>query len=543
MPSQLRQGVLLTGIAALAFFIGLGSTHLWDDDETYFAGVAQEMAARGDWIVPWFNDRLFSHKPPFMFWMMIGAFRLFGVSEFAARLPSALFGIANVLLIWRLGRLLYSPRVGFWGGLVLATSLNFAVIARAATCDAELVFFCTLPLYLFARGFAPLRSSQDESFTEVSNTAAGPHSASAIPSSKSQEQGNAQRPNWGTFALLYASMGMAVLVKGPIGVLLPTTVLGLYWLLQRTGSGALSARSSAQPEIVGNGRRGIVRELWRRLVPRQILQTIWSLRPITALAAVLVVAGPWFVAVSLKTDGEFLQGFFGVHHFGRFLKPMDNHAGPIWFYLAAVCVGFFPWAIFFTPTFVQWYRRLRSGDPWSQADLLCGVWFVVWFGFFSLASTKFPHYIVPAYPALSLVTAAFLDRWMSSGAIYGRLAGRGAWVTIGIVGIGILVVVPLLQRHYLHEIGYAGLAGLPLLVAAAVGAYFTERDRVGPALAWLSGSTVAFLLLLFAFAAPEVDRHQNSEFLADSIRAHAGANRPKIAHFHYYRPGLTYYCR
>ncbi|MSR56134.1 MAG: glycosyltransferase family 39 protein [Planctomycetaceae bacterium] len=559
MPSQVRQGMLLTVIAAVVFVTRLGATHLWDDDETFFAEVAREMHERDDLIVPWFNQKLFAHKPPFMYWMMIGAYRVFGVNEFAARFPSALFGLATVLLVWRLGRMLYSPRVGFWAAVVLATSLNFAVIARAATSDAELTFFCTLAIYFFVRGSALNQSS------------------------------------WRTFALAYASMGVAVLVKGPIGVLLPASVLGLF-LLWRHGAaggaiggfgcpngvdifpplrrGGREGRVTSTDPIrtdetdysdaaVGAGRVGdskdnssgsatrttsamgrFVSGVVRPIVsPRRVLQTIWSMRPLTALAAVMLVAGPWYLAVGLKTHGEFLAGFFGVHHFGRFLNPMDNHPGPSWFYLAAMCVGFFPWIVFLAPTLIGCYRRIRDSHSWSSADILCGAWFVVWFGFFSLASTKFPHYVVPAYPALALVTAAFIDRWIARTDIYGRLARRGAWLTVGTVGIAIMVVMPIVEQVYLHEPGMAGLIGVPLIVAAVLGSYLTERGKVAEAVAVLAVTAGVFLVGLFAMAAVEIDRHQNSELIANVIRRHAGGDRPRIGHFHYYRPGLTFYCR
>jgi 4-amino-4-deoxy-L-arabinose transferase-like glycosyltransferase len=526
MPAQVRQGLLLSVLATFVFLTGLGATHLWDDDETFFAEVAREMNERNDLVVPWFNQRLFAHKPPFMYWMMIGAYRVFGVTEFAARFPSVLFGLANVLLIWRLGRLLYSPRVGLWAAIILATNLNFAVIARAATSDAELTFFCTLALYCFVRGTAGIRPSSDPGCAPVRAWPPG-------------ELLN--KPRWTTFAAMYAAMGLAVLVKGPIGVLLPTAVVGLFLLWNREPAGprALAAETTAKAGVFG-----LIWSILRQTFsPGPIVRTIWSLRPLSALAAVLLVAGPWYLAVGWKTEGAFLKGFFGVHHFGRFMNPMDNHAGPVWYYLAAMCVGFFPWVIFLSPTIIQWYRRVRDRHDWRASDLLCAAWCVVWFGFFSLASTKFPHYVVPAYPALALMTAAFLDRWIASTEIYARIPRRGAWVTVGTAGVGIMVVVPILEQYIFEQPGYAGLTGLPLVAGAIAGAYYTERKRVTPALVGLTASGAAFLVTLFAFAAVEVDRHQNSDLLAAAIREHAGNERPRIGHFHYYRPGLTFYCR
>lgn len=517
MPQQVRQGLLLTVIAAVVFLIGLGSTHLWDDDETFFAEVAREMYARDDLIVPWFNDQLFAHKPPFMYWMMIGAYHALGVNEFAARLPSVLFGLATVLLVWRLGRILYSPRAGFWAAVALATNLNFTVISRAATSDAELAFFCTLSLYLFVRGTAVRRLGSEGEPELVW------HARQTI-----------LQPTLGTYAQVYAAMGVAVLVKGPIGVMLPTAVLGLFLLWMRRLEGP------PQPDA---GWKSRATSALRLLDPRVIFSTIWNLRPLSAVVALLAISGPWYLVVSLRTDGAFLAGFFGTHHFNRFLNPMDNHSGPMWYYLAAVCVGFFPWIIFLMPTLIDWYRRVRERHPWYPGDVLCAAWCLVWFVFFSLASTKFPHYVVPAYPALALMTAAFLDRWIASADLYGTLARRGAWVTIGVVGLGIMIVVPIVEHFVLNDIGLAGVAGLPLLVGAVFARLFTERRQIARGLVALTGSAIAFLVILFAYSAVEIDQHQNSDVIAAKIRGDAGEARPRIAHFHYYRPGLTFYCR
>ncbi len=137
----MRSQLLLAAIAAVMFFANLGGTHLWDIDEAIFSQAAKEMLERGDAVVPYFNGAMFPDKPALMYWMMISAYQLFGVTEFAARFWSAIFGILSVLLTYRLGRLMFSPAVGFWSGLILASTLNFNVIARAATPDSFLVFF------------------------------------------------------------------------------------------------------------------------------------------------------------------------------------------------------------------------------------------------------------------------------------------------------------------------------------------------------------------------------------------------------------------
>lgn len=516
MPRQLREGLVLVVLAAVVFLTGLGGTRLWDDDETFFAQTAREMFERGDLVVPWFNQTLFAHKPPFMYWMMIGAYHIFGVTEFASRLPSAIFGIASVLLVWRLGRILYSPRTGFWAGIILATSLNFIVIARAATCDAELVVFCTLPLYLFVRGTATRKMAEDGTGTQLVWTT----------------DDSLRDPSWKTYIAVYASMGMAVMVKGPIGVVLPTSVLGLFLLCRRP-----------MPDT----HRSLWRGVWDRVTtwfaPRHVLQTIWQMRPLTAVALVALVAGPWFAAVAYQTHGEFLAGFFGVHHFHRFTSPMDNHAGPAAYYLLAICIGFFPWIIFLSPCCIDLVRRMRAQAGEARpADALVVAWCLVWVGFFSLASTKFPHYVIPAYPALALLTACFLDHWIAEIEIYGKLARRAAWATVAAVGVGIVIVVPFVVRVHLPGEQLLCLAGLPLIPGAALCAWLTERRQIAKALACLTATAAIFFVGLFAVAALYVDRHQNTSPFAKAIHEHSPSRSARIATYLCFRPGFVYYC-
>ena len=151
MSESTPHRLFLAAIAALVFFVNLGGSHLWDVDEAIFSQTAAEMYQRGDYVVPYFNGELFPDKPALTYWLMISAYRLFGVGEFAARFWSAILSVGSVLLTYQIGCRLFSPAVGLWAGLILATNISFDIIARAATPDAALIFFTTLAISLFIR--------------------------------------------------------------------------------------------------------------------------------------------------------------------------------------------------------------------------------------------------------------------------------------------------------------------------------------------------------------------------------------------------------
>jgi 4-amino-4-deoxy-L-arabinose transferase-like glycosyltransferase len=158
---------------------------LWDRDEACNAQCAREMLERKDPIVPTFNFRLRTDKPPLEYWAMMASYRVFGVNEFAARLPSVLFSAGTVLLIFFFGSRMWGGEVGFLASLIMLTSVHFPIVARAATPDPAFLFFLTLSLFLFLRGHI----------------------------------------TWG-----YIASGFAVLTKGPLGIIIPLGTEVLYLL-------------------------------------------------------------------------------------------------------------------------------------------------------------------------------------------------------------------------------------------------------------------------------------------------------------------------
>lgn len=531
MRQPLRHIMLLLATGGVMFFVSLGATGLWDDDEAIFSQAAWEMADRGDYIVPWFNGTLFPDKPALMYWFIILAYKVFGATEFAARFWSAIFGLGSVLLTYRLGCTLFSRTTGFWAGLILASSLNFDVVARAATPDALLIFFTTLAILCFVEG-AARRRQRGEIVPESSKIDTGWNRGVinlAIP--------------WQWRILSYAAMGMGVLDKGPIGVILPMAIIGMFLLCVRLAP-AGDASVPIGPLFARGWPKRWLTAAARTFAPGHFLKTLWSMHPISGVLVVLAIAGPWYVSVGVRTHGEWLAGFFGVHNFGRFMSAMENHRGPFFYYVVAILIGFFPWSVFLTPSVMLLVKRIREHHNFKPGYILLACWVGVYLGIFSLASTKLPSYILPCYPALALLTAGFVVNWLEQPEAGRAGFVRSSWITLGIVGLAIMIVAPIVAAKYLQPDVLLGIVGLFPLAGGCVGLFYSERRRPEMALSALAVAAVLFSTSIFGFAAVRVDRYQTSAYFARSIREHAtGSQPPRLGSFGYFRASLVFYAK
>ena len=168
--------------------------------------------------------------------------------------------------------------------------------------------------------------------------------------------------------VFWACCALAVLSKGLVGIVLPLATLGLYVLIKRD---------------------------WKM---------IGDARPIVGPIVFLLLAAPWFVAVSLRNP-EFAHFFFIQEHFQRFTSDVHQRTAPVWFFLAVLALGFLPLLL---PTLAAWWRSLRSKAPPFDAELWLALWALVVVLFFSASSSKLPAYILPAFPALAVLAGKYL---------------------------------------------------------------------------------------------------------------------------------------
>src|SRR5215213_533481 len=140
--------------AALLTLPNLGASSLWDVDEGVNAEAGREMREADSWVVPTFNFELRTQKPVMQYWLLRLGYAAFGVGEWSARLPSVLCGWLTILLTYELARRMFGRGTGLLAGIVLASAVEFCVLAHAATPDAPLLLFTVLTYLAFWVGHA-----------------------------------------------------------------------------------------------------------------------------------------------------------------------------------------------------------------------------------------------------------------------------------------------------------------------------------------------------------------------------------------------------
>ncbi|MBX3329069.1 MAG: glycosyltransferase family 39 protein [Nitrospira sp.] len=499
-PIQLLLLLLLSG---LLFFIGLGSMGLTDRDEGRNAEAGREMFASGDLVTPTFNGELRVAKPVFVYWLMTLSYHLFGVNEFAARAPSALFGVALILMHYLFLSRLRGPTVGLFGALMLLLNIEVLALGRMAITDSVLIFFTTLSLYGFWLGL--------------------------------HESGRGRHWIWA----FYAGMALATLTKGPVGFAVPLITALLY----------LAAT-----------RQWLV--FWQRGAP------------IAGTLLFIILAGPWYVTMFL-IHGDAYSSQAKVHTVGRFLAPMEGHGVGWWFYVPVLLLGFYPWSTFLPAAFYRAYGSWResrtarnrkhespeSREPSGSGDELewfAGLWIIGVFIFFSLSSTRLPHYIGPLFPACALLAASFWTQGLKDPLTKGLrgsihfMMGIGYLLAIGFASAPSLFIkfsgkmvkeFPLATQF---DLGIGPYIGAIIVVVAMglIGYFGLNDDRRGIAFGVAGGALASVFLVAILAVVPGLNRYAIAP--PQELAYAAGLNlnpTDQLIAFGSTRPSIAFYAR
>lgn len=493
------RGLILILIVAGVYFTELGGARLWDRDEPRNSRASHEMLERGDWIVPTFNGELRTHKPILLYWGQMVSYLALGESEFTARLPSvlsALLAIAAVaLLASRLsGHARGISNEGYWAAGGLATCMLFVMAGRAATPDACLIAFSTLGIAaLVLSALAP----------------AAPYTHGAVRSAR-----------WLPAIVGYVMLGLAVLAKGPVGIILPIAVVNIWWLICYELQMHPTPTGDATPtdkltwfQTAGSW----LSFAWRTFNPLRCLRCVWQMKMIPGVLVALVVCVPWYYQVGVETQGEFLRGFFLEHNLGRATSSMEGHGGSIFFYPVAFLVGTFPWSMWLIPIIVWCTREAKNSVVNRQVVILAAVWMSVYIGAFTIASTKLPSYITPCYAGAALVIGCYLRHFELGFSMPSRKIRTVAYLLTCVTGVAIAgTVLFLSSQEGMPLLIRASFSGVVIALVGVIALVLESRNqtRLVPA-TWLVGAAV-FQCILFGFGAKSVDTYrQDLKLLAD----------------------------
>jgi 4-amino-4-deoxy-L-arabinose transferase-like glycosyltransferase len=435
---------------ALLWLLPLDSPHLFDPDEGRYAEIPREMVASGDWVTPRLDAIKYFEKPPLGYWATAVAFEIFGEHAWSVRLWPALSGMLGLLLTFWLGRRLFDERAALLAVVVQASALLYIGMARVATLDMGLSFSLQIAM------------------TALALLAAAPQPGVASGIAPGVAPGATH--GWRAPLLLGVGVALAVLAKGLVGILIPGAVALLYMLVQRD---------------------------WRLPLRAQ---------PWWTLAALLLLAAPWFVLVSARNP-EFAHFFFIFQHFQRYLsRAQFDRYQPVWFFLPVLALGLLPWTTLLPQALYRGWRAARGGE---RASSLLLIWAAFVLLFFSLSQSKLTPYILPMLPALSLLTGRAIAQLPPA-----RLAAHLAAVSAITGAIAVLVLLLWLTPAMASLVARASTASILgfatafalLALGCGIGARLGRRGATlaAAAAAGLGGLLMAQSALLAADRLPRM---------------------------------------
>ena len=479
--------VLLILIGSLLLFTPfLGTVHLFDWDEINFAEAAREMVVTGNYQLVQVDFQPFWEKPPLFIWLQALSMKVFGINEWAARLPNVLAAFATFLLLYRIGTRHIAPMAGWIMVLVYAGSLTPHLYFRSGIIDPVFNLFMLLAIYQLYLSSLEANTSNNRHIH---------------------------------FLLAGLFTGLAVLTKGPVGLLIVGLSALVYSIVDRFRG------------FPGFG------ELF------------------SALLAFSLVVSVWFVPEWIRHGNWFMEKFI-AYQVDLFKGNMEAHAQPFWYHIPVLLLGCFPASILALVNFRIDTARNRETNlmhRWMQA-----VFWVVLI-VFSLSKTKIVHYSSMCWFPLGFFAAlTLLDVFRGKPGM--RL--RGVKITLLFLSllIGIaMVALPLLASNrnlqdlvlpYIRDPfavaslrsdggwqGWEWISGLLWLLLSCgiiLMAMFEKRRNLW--LLVLPGATSLSIPLLAAFVLPPMEQQIQGNYIAALKQLNTPANYVWTDGFKSYAP-------
>jgi 4-amino-4-deoxy-L-arabinose transferase-like glycosyltransferase len=483
MPDRRTLLLALLALAALPYFVNLGTTSIIDANEAFYAETPREMIESGDYISPTFNYEPRLNKPPLSYWAVAAAYHVAGVSLGAARVPIALGAMVMLATAYLLGRQAFSARAGLVAAVTLAATPRMLLFSRRIIIDVYTAMFLGLTLLAFMMAeFHPER-----------------------------------RRRW--LMAMYAAVGLGVLTKGPVAVVVPALVFLVYVGITRQFTAIRRMMLPAGALIVA----AIVLPYYAALYAQDGWDAIASflLRENLARYTEGVGApdrGPLFYLPVVFTDLYF---------------P--------WSLVLPAALALVPWTAGARARGDA--AGASSGRP--RARLLLGLWIVVIVAFFSLSNGQQDLYVLPFIVAGAALVGGAIDGWLArtlssrldlavtwsvaaTAVILAIIGAAAVWYSSGIGGTFPLAgVLP---------------SGLLLAAGAAAALWALARRARGQAAALVLSAMIAVQWVIVLRALPDFERYKPIPHAARAV-LDLEARPSAVGTYKIAAPSLVFYLR
>jgi 4-amino-4-deoxy-L-arabinose transferase-like glycosyltransferase len=484
----LQYFILLMLVVIPLFSLGISNHGLWTADEPRVAEIGREMLETGNWAVPMLNQKPFLEEPPLYYISLALTFKTFGVSDKVARIPSAFFAFAAVLVVFYMANLLFGPRVALFSGLILATTGEYFRVAHWVIVDGALTFFVMSAMSLFIAGY--LSENNKRKFLY--------------------------------YILFYVACTFAFYVKGFIGVVIPGLSILAFLVIEK------------------NFREVLAMRLWLGILIFLVMTLPWFI-------ALWHQAGSEYLEVFFVHNHlqRFLPGVFA----GKISGSASGHHNPFYYYVTNFPGAFLPWSILLIPVLFHAFSKsvhstvaTVSGLP-KKGLLFVKCWFLAGIIFLSVASTKRILYLMPVFAPIAMLTASYIDSTLTSPRPLDRLGKifMSMFVLVlFVIGLALTPAYFHLKETLFSDASQSFLVAIivvsALIIATALaGAVYLKRQNFTRY--WISINISIILVLLFTVTAvlPVVDTHKSFVPFCRQITASVPVNQP----LHAYQPDET----
>ena len=493
---RLWRWAIIGGFAAL-YLLNCGSFGLWDPWETHYGEVARNMLESYDWVNPWwgYRDKIgsepiagnwFYSKPIWIFWSEVVFLKLIGLSDWAFRLPVALVGTAMVATVYLTVERIIDRKHATLAALVVGLSPFVYMVSRQAQTDMPFVGTMTIAVCLCAVAlFGRREPLSDRAFGRWTAAFVGFWAFNLLPQwaiiATDLADANAGERLTGLAkvgAQLQYNGIWHVAIYAPIGLAVLASTLWPLWRQRGSWDDALKDRSIRRYAMLSfymvAAQATYAKGLLGFMLPGAILFTwflvssnwraIARVELLRGIPLFLVTVLPWYVAMFCRHGRAYYNRFFIHDHFNRVgsgVHQIDH--GTFEHFIKWLSFGLFPWAAFVPMAIVACARRTPGlSDRVQSFRLLVLSWFCFAFMLFTISSTKFHHYILPAVPALGMLVAFYLADLRQLSPARLRLHGLLAFGIFAVLLLNLLGDVQHLRNLFTYKYDRPLADNLPL---------------------------------------------------------------------------------